>query len=58
MTCLCDAAAVEVSRELILAKVYPPEYEIVGEDRVEVGYCCPNCKLRFWVLEKPVVENT
>jgi hypothetical protein len=58
MTCLCDAEAVEVSRELIPAKVYPPEYEIVGEGRVEVGYCCPNCKLRFWVLEKPVVENT
>jgi hypothetical protein len=57
MTCLCNAEATEVSRELIPAAVYPTNYEITGECRVEVGYSCPVCKLKFWVWEKANEEN-
>jgi uncharacterized protein with PIN domain len=52
MTCLCNAEATEVSRELIPAAVYPTNYEITGETKVEVAYKCETCKLKFWVWEK------
>jgi uncharacterized protein with PIN domain len=54
MTCLnCNAEAIELSRELIPAAEYTPEYEIKTEARVSVKYECPVCHIKFWVWVEP-----